>query len=344
MNTELIKKKILDLAIRGRLVEQRPEEGTAEELYAQIQEEKKKLIEDGKIKKEKPLPEITEDEIPFDIPESWKWVRIPEISYFQEGPGILAQDFRKQGIPLLRLSGLSNEFASLKGCNYLDPLMVKERWSHFSLEKGDIVISTSASMDKISEIDEDTAGSIPYTGIIRFKMFCNVNKTYFKYFLQSSYYAKQVNQNKKGDAIKHYGPTHLKKFNFSLPPLSEQKRIVDKVEEIFSRIDVIEKTKGDLAKDGKLLEKKILDLAIRGKLVEQRPEDGTAEELYSQIQEEKKKLIADGKIKKEKPLPEITKDEIPFEIPESWKWVYLGDISSIYGGKRIPAGRQLILR
>ena len=89
------------------------------------------------------------------------------------------------------------------------------------------------------------------------------------------------------------------------------------------------------------LKNSILQLAIQGKLVEQRPEEGTAEELFTQIQQEKKRLIAEKKIKKEKPLPEITEDEKPFDIPESWKWVKLGEIVTVLGGKRIPAGRQL---
>ena len=89
------------------------------------------------------------------------------------------------------------------------------------------------------------------------------------------------------------------------------------------------------------LKSSILQLAVQGRLVEQRPEEGTAEELYRQIQEEKQRLIKEGKIKKEKPLPEITEDEVPFDIPESWKWVKLGNILSVYGGKRIPAGRKL---
>ncbi len=89
------------------------------------------------------------------------------------------------------------------------------------------------------------------------------------------------------------------------------------------------------------LKASILQYAIQGKLVEQRSEEGTAEELYQQIQEEKQKLIKEGKIKKEKPIAEISEDKIPFDIPKTWKWVYLKDIMSVYGGKRIPAGKKL---
>ncbi|WP_025852775.1 restriction endonuclease subunit S [Paenibacillus ehimensis] len=229
---EDMQKSILQYAIQGKLVEQRVEEGNAEELYQRIQEEKAKLIREGKIKKEKPLPVITEDEIPFDIPDSWKWVRIPEMSYFQEGPGILAVDFRDSGVPLIRISGMQNDELSLEGCNYLDPDMVEKRWSHYKLDLGDIVISTSASMDKICEVTDKTVGSIPYTGQIRFKMYGNINKDYFKFFVKSSWYIKQINEQKSGGTIKHYGPTHLKKMIIPLPPLEEQKRIVAKIEEL----------------------------------------------------------------------------------------------------------------
>lgn len=227
-----MQKSILLYAIQGKLVEQREEDGTAEELYQQIQEEKARLIKEGKIKKEKPLAEITKEEIPFEIPESWKWVRIPEMSYFQEGPGILAVDFRESGIPLIRIAGMQSDELSLEGCNYLDPDMVEKRWSHYRLDLGDIVISTSASMDKICEVTDKTVGSVPYTGQIRFKMYAGINKDYFKYFIKSSCYVKQINEQKSGGTIKHYGPTHLKKMIIPIPPLEEQKRIVVKIEEI----------------------------------------------------------------------------------------------------------------
>lgn len=229
---EDMQKSILQYAIQGKLVEQREEDGTAEELYKQIQEEKKKLIKEGKIKKTKTLPEITEDEIPFDIPENWKWVRIAEMSFFQEGPGIMAKDFRNSGIPLIRIAGMQEDNLSLDGCNYLDPDMVDKKWSHFKLDLGDIVISTSASMDKICEVTEDTVGAIPYTGQIRFKMYGNISKEYFKYFIMSNAYIKQINEQKSGGTIKHYGPTHLKRMIIPLPPLAEQRRIVEKIEEL----------------------------------------------------------------------------------------------------------------
>jgi type I restriction enzyme S subunit len=130
-----------------------------------------------------------------------------------------------------------------------------------------------------------------------------------------------------------------------LPPRAEQNRIVAKIEELLPLIDRYEQAWSRLEDLNKRfptdLQKSILQLAIQGKLVPQRPEEGTGEDLYNQIQAEKRALIAAGKLKKEKPLPEITEDEKPFDIPEGWMWVRIGNIASVLGGKRIPAGRKL---
>ena len=351
MTPEQLKASILQYAIQGKLVEQRPEEGTGEELYQQIQAEKQWLIKEGTIKKEKALPEIAEDEIPLDIPDSWKWVNISEMSLFQEGPGILAKDFRESGIPLIRIAGMQNDILSLDGCNYLDEEMVVNKWNHFRLDLGDILISTSASMDKICEVDEQTVGAIPYTGQIRFKMLGDVSKQYFKWFIKSPCYKKQIDNQKTGGMIKHYGPTHLKKMYIPLPPLAEQKRIVAKIEELLPYVDryaaAYERLEQFSAKFPEDMKKSILQYAIQGKLVDQRSEEGTGEELYRQIQAEKQRLIKEGKIKKDKPLPKITEDELPFDIPESWKWCRLSDVIDVRDGthdspKYVPVGIPLV--
>ena len=328
MNTELIKKKILDLAIRGKLVEQRPEDGTAEELYSQIQEEKKKLIVDGKIKKEKPLPEISEDEIRFDIPKSWKWVRLGEVGSWASGatPSRLNLDYYGGNIPWLKTGDLTDSFID-EVSEYITEKALKNTSVRLNPVGSVLIAMYGATIGKLgilnipSTTNQACCACICYGGIFNKYLF------YYLFGMKSFFINKAM-----GGAQPNISKEKIVNSLLPLPPLAEQKRIVDKVVEIFSRIDVIEKAKADLAKDGNLLEKKFLDLAIRGKLVDQRPEEGTAEDLYNQIREEKKKLIAEGKIKKEKPLPEITEDEIPFDIPESWKWVRLGDIGSWSAG------------
>ena len=345
IDTKALRNKILDTAIRGKLTEQLPEDGNAENLYNQIQEEKQQLIKEGKIKKEKSLPPITDDEIPFEIPENWKWVRISDIVNFQEGPGILAKDFRDRGIPLIRISGMEGEIVTLAGCNFLDPLMVQAKWSHFKLQYGDILLSTSASMDKICMVTEEAAGAIPYTGQIRFRMYNGVDKDYFIFFVKSSFYMRQIEQQAKGVGIRHYGPTHLHKMLIPLPPVTEQMRIANKIEALFSQLDIVDDLQSKLSDNSVALKNKLIELGIQGKLTEQLPEDGNAEDLYKQIQEEKRRLIKEGKIKKGKNESYIFRrdnshyeklgvsdrcidNEIPFEIPENWIWVRFGNITT----------------
>ena len=153
---------------------------------------------------------------------------------------------------------------------------------------------------------------------------------------------KEINGTVSYSTVKHLSAKILNQMLIPLPPLAEQKRIVTKIEELLPYIDRYEKAWGRLEDFNKLfpvdMQKSILQMAIQGKLVERRPEEGAGEELYQQIQAEKQKLIKEGKIKKEKPLPEISEDEIPFDIPESWKWERWGDIShSIQYGYNAPA-------
>lgn len=141
--------------------------------------------------------------------------------------------------------------------------------------------------------------------------------------------------------------TSINNLLIPLPPLAEQKRIVEKIEELLPLVDIYEKAWTRLEELNKKfpldMHKSILQEAIQGKLVKQRKEEGTGEELYKVIQNEKEKLLGERKIKKQKTLLKISEDEIPFDIPETWKWVKLGELVTIYGGKRIPAGRKLSL-
>lgn len=225
-----MKDALLQAAMQGKLTEQLESDCSVISIIEQCEKDKEEAIKEGKYKKEKFRGALCEEEYPFDIPDNWKWLYISDMSLFQEGPGILAVDFRTQGVPLIRIAGMQEDVVKLDGCNYLDPQMVEDKWKHFKLDLGDIVISTSASMDKIAEVTEETVGAIPYTGLIRFKMFGNINKEYFKYFIKSSFYATQINEQKSGGTIKHYGPTHLKKMLIPIPPIEEQQRIVERLE------------------------------------------------------------------------------------------------------------------
>ena len=244
-----LKKSILQYAIQGKLVPQNPNDEPASVLLKRIRAEKKaklgKKYVDSYIYKgddncyyEHIVGRAQDElvEVPFDIPDNWAWDKISNVTIYQEGPGILAIDFRPSGTPLIRIAGMQHEYVSLNGCNYLDNNMVEKRWKHFKLDVGDIVISTSASTDKIAEVDFEAKGAIPYTGLIRFKMLECLDKDYFKYFVKTHFYAEQIDKQKSGGTIKHYGPSHLHKMIITIPPLAEQKRIVAKINEIFAML------------------------------------------------------------------------------------------------------------
>ena len=252
------KSKILDLAIRGKLVPQDPNDEPASVLIERIRAEKEELIKQGKLKRDKKESiifkgddnsyyrnrkgklVIIDNELPMKIPNTWTWAMLPEIVFFQEGPGILKKDFREKGIPLIRISGLQTDSVSLDGCNYLEPKMVDKKWSHFKLDKGDVILCTSASIGKASIVGDEAVGAVPYTGQIRFKMSDAMDRDYFLYLAISNVYLNQVNAMKTGNCIQHYGPTHLQEVYVPLPPLTEQKRIVTSIKKYINLLDTIE--------------------------------------------------------------------------------------------------------
>lgn len=256
----LAKSKILDLAIRGKLVPPDPNDEPASVLLERIRAEKEELIRQGKIKRDKKESFIfrgddnsyyrykngkavcIDDDLPYEVPNGWIWAILPEVVLFQEGPGILKKDFRDEGIPLIRISGLQSDKVLLDGCNYLDPVMVENKWKHFKLELGDVILCTSASIGKASIVGPEAVGAIPYTGQIRFKMTQSLIREYFLYFANSDTYLNQIDRMKTGNCIQHYGPTHLKEVYIPIPPIEEQERIIKQLSSLLSSLYVIEES------------------------------------------------------------------------------------------------------
>lgn len=309
MTPQELKSSILQLAVQGRLVEQRPEEGTAEELYRQIQEEKQRLIKEGKIKKEKPLPEITEDEVPFDIPESWKWVRLADLCTIVTG---------KKDANFGSPDGQYFFFTCAK-----DPI----RCASFSFSGESILLAGNGDISNISYYSGDFEA---YQRTYVLQPFIENSYLYYLFY-HLQYNWVQYNLDKIfGTAIPYIRLGNVQKYLVAFPPLAEQKRIVAKIEELLPYIDRYEKAWSKLEDFNKRfpgdMQKSVLQMAIQGKLVPQLPEEGSADELYQQIQSEKQQLIKKGKIKKEKYFPEKTEDEFPFDIPEGWKWLKLEEL------------------
>ena len=337
MTPQELKNSILQLAIQGKLVEQRPEEGTAQELYAQIQAEKQRLIKEGKIKKEKPLPEITENEKPFDIPDGWMWVRLGDISSYGQRKEKISASEITDNMWSLDLEDIEKESGKIVSFCKASERKITGDKVRFHKEQ----ILYSKLRPYLKKVLVAPADGICSSEIVPFYLYGKQNLYYWVCVLKSPYVDSLINSVTYGVKMPRVGTETMLNLVVPLPPLAEQKRIVAKIEELLPLVDHYEKAWTKLEDFNRRfpenMKKSILQQAIQGKLVEQRPEEGTAQELYAQIQAEKRRLIKEGKLKKEKPLPEITEEEKPFEIPEGWMWVRLGEIcKSISDGDHQP--------
>ena len=235
MTPQELKASILQLAIQGKLVEQRHEEGTGEELYRQIQSEKQRLIKSGKIKKEKPLPEITPDEIPFDIPESWKWVRLEEISE-SINVGIVIRPKRYyvpkgEGTPAFRNCNIQKGFIDAREWVYLSHDAARDN-PRAVVKSGDILIARSGTPGNCCVVTDvfNGWGAIDIV-IVRLRQEIT-SPYYIKAFICAPSTQRELLSMSRGVALSHLGATTVASQLVPLPPLAEQKRIVAKLEEL----------------------------------------------------------------------------------------------------------------
>lgn len=342
MNAQQLKNSILQEAIMGKLVPQDPNDEPASVLLDKIREEKKQLVKEGKLKK-KDLVEtpINEDEIPFEIPESWEWVRIKDI--FVINPKVIADDDADAAfIPMEKIeacygSKFSYEIRKWK--------TIKSSFTCFADDDVAFAKITPCFQNRKSMILKNLPNGLG-AGTTELKVLRQyaetIERKYLLYFLASSYFIDEATF--KGTANQQRIIVgYLENKIFPLPPLAEQKRIVSKIEELLPKIDEYGKAQESLDKLNEelpeRLKKSILQEAIEGRLVPQDPNDEPASVLLDKIRAEKKRLMKEGKLKK-KDLEEtpISEDETPFEIPDSWEWVKFGNLVSTSTGKTPARG------
>ena len=349
MTPQQLRNSILQMAIEGKLTRQLPEDGNAADLLKKIKAEKAKLIKEKKIKKEKPLPEIREDEVPFEIPDNWCWVRLGNLVSVL-GDGI-------HGTPEYDVDG---EYYFVNGNNLSNGRIVfkgatkKVSYAEYvkyakELNSKTILVSINGTIGNVAFYDGEKV--VLGKSACYFNLLNYLEKRYLYRTLKTDYFIKYAVSNATGSTIKNVSLKVMKEWIVPLPPLGEQMRIVARLEEILPLVDAYEKAYNELQELNKTfpvkLKNSLLQMAIEGKLVEQRPEDGNAADLLKKIKAEKARLIKEKKLKKEKPLPPIAEDEIPFEVPENWRWVRLNDIYNFidYRGKtpnKISSGVVLI--
>ena len=322
MNAHQLKKSILQYAVEGKLVKQDSSDAPSSALLKQISEQKEKMVKEKVIKKEKPLPPITEEEIPFDIPDTWEWVRLRDVALITMGQSpegtSVGEDI--SGIEFHQGKSLfSKMYLSKSNQNTHSPKKIANPHS--------IIMSVRAPVGDVN-ILKDRSICIG-RGLASIEPVTGIDLYYLNYYLK---WAKPILENKStGSTFKAVNLSTISSLIVPLPPTNKQLKIVDAIEELFFKIDsydnhylALEALNKRFPED---LEKSILQYAMAGKLVEQDTSDEPASELLRRISEQKEQMVKEKIIKKEKSLPPITEEEIPFDIPDTWEWVRLGEIT-----------------
>ena len=335
IDTVALKEKVLELAFSGKLGKSCDTKNTGRNLYEEIQKEKLCLVKEGLVKSIECLPKITEDEKYFQIPNNWAWVRWGDLSYsIQYGYNAPAKD--SGTIKMVRISDIQNGKVNWNSVPYCD--IQKKDMETYLLRKNDILFARTGGTVGKSYLVDDVPEEAIYAGyLIRTRYSELLYPNYLYFFMNSPLYWKQLRKGTTTTAQPNCNGKTLSKMVLPLPPYKEQVRIANSLSEVFTILDKIEKLQDEYTFNLNVLKNKVIDAGVQGKLTEQLLEDGNAEDLYAEIRKEKSKLIEEGKIKKEKNKFEIADDEIPFEIPDNWKWVRIGDIFTLQAGKNISA-------
>ena len=367
-----LRELILTLAVQGKLVPQDPADEPASVLLQKIRAEKDRLIAEGKIKRDKPLAEIAEEEKPFELPVGWEWVRCDD--YFLElctgpfGSMIHQEDYVRDGVPLINPSHM------VGGRIIHDPRVTikaadAERLSAYALSVGDMVLARRGEVGRFAYVTQQEHGWLCGTGSFFVRLYSQCNREYLGLIFSDVRFRQHLQGESVGTTMTNLNQRILLNALLALPPLAEQSRIVTRVEALMRLCDALE-ARGQLeaAQHAQLvstllgtltgsttpeelaanwqrvaqhfdllldrpeaidaLEQTLLQLAVRGLLVPQDPTDEPASALLQKIRAEKDRLIASGQIKRDKPLPPITDEEKPFELPVGWEWVRLESLAS----------------
>ena len=367
MDTKALRQKILDLAIRGKLVPQDPNDEPASVLLERIRQQKQQMVKEGKLKPKDIKNDSViflgednlhyekfadgsvkciEDEIPFDLPEGWAWARLNQIYNFIDYRGATPNKI-SSGVPLITAKNVKSGYIDYTIDEYISEEEYWDRQQRGTSRLGDVLFTTEAPLGNaaIADIEKFSAGQ----RLITFQHYgsCVLNNHTFLYFILSDFFQDQLHTRKTGSTVAGIKASILKTLLLPIPPIAEQDKIGEKCENLLALIEEITNSKQSIISAIPKTKAKILDLAIRGKLVPQDPNDEPASVLLERIRAEKEELIKQGKIKRDKKESVIfrgednsyylnngtsaidTSAELPFDIPASWCWGKLKDIVMI---------------
>ena len=349
MNTKQLRQKILDLAIRGQLVPQDSKDEPASVLLEKIRAEKQTLIEQKKIKKDKkssyitcdlsPYQKYTEhfangsskditDEIPFDIPKNWAWCRLGEIGVSELGKTLNSNKDTGELTPYL--CSINIHWTCINLEEVKKTRFTKEEQRKYILLKNDLLVCEGGDIGRCF-VWNFPIPMYYQNALHRIRFYNEINPFFFKFAIEYYKNIHILDKYSKGVTIKHLTKTALHSICFPLPPLSEQHRIVEKIEELLALVDDLETNKTDLQSYIKQAKSKVLEMAIRGELVPQNPEDEPASVLLERIKKEQKSSKSKGKTTAHNTHYE---EELPFDIPENWALTRMENICQLLDGEK----------
>ena len=378
MNGKQLKNSILQWAIQGKLVPQDPNDEPASVLLEKIRQEKERLIKEKKIKRDKNASIIyrgednsyyekllatgevkcIDEEVPFEIPISWSWARLTHVTFLIEDcPHSTAKDEGK-GYPLVRTPNIGFGFLLLNGVHRVSEKVYNQRNVRAVPQKNDLIFAREAPAGNIAVIQDEKVCLGQRTVLLRPITHC-ILPQYLAYYILAPSSQQSLVEKSSGTTVAHVNLSDFRPYLIAVPPIDEQKRIVNKLKELLPLLDKYNCYADKLSRLNNeintLLKKSILQEAIQGRLVSQIAEEGTAQELLEQIKIEKLNLVKEGKLKKsalkdsvifkgddnkywEKSTEcmECIDDKIPFEIPSTWCWVRHNQLFEISGGSQPP--------
>ena len=346
-----LKNSIVQLALQGKLVKQDQLEGTADELLRSVEKTFRELIKKKEIKKLRSVGACGNDETPFELPSNWKWVKWGQIVNVVSARRVHQSDWKHSGVPFYR----AREISKLSDCGFVNNelFISEELFSEFTKQRapkpGDLMVTAVGTLGKTYVVRPTDRFYYKDASVICLENIGNLNPYYLKLVLESPLTTEQIRGNSSGTTVSTLTIDRMNEYLVPLPPLGEQDRIVAKIEELMPLVDEYEKLYNRLESLNQSfpvdLAKSLIQFALQGKLVNHDSSEGTGEGLYLSILKRRKALVDQGRIKREKPLPAITEDDIPFEIPSNWTWAHIGELFNHNTGKALNSsdreGRSL---
>lgn len=338
---EDLRKSVLQFALQGKITQQLATDSSVDLLIESIKQEKEELVIRKNARRDAGFPKITDDEIEFEIPANWRWIRLSEIGVYKKGPfgSALTKSIfvpkSENSVKVYEQKNAIQKDANL-GEYYITRQYYEDKMKGFTVESGDVIVSCAGTIGETYVMPDDIELGIINQALMRMNIVPSINLNYFLLYFDHIL-KKNAKKQSNGSAIKNIPPFEIfKSMLLPLPPVEEQQRIVERISIIMKEIDEYEELEEQAnyihTSFPYSMERAVLQYAMQGKIVKQEESDTNVELLIDSSQKTKEELIRQKVVKKEKVMGKITEEDIPYEVPSSWRWVRFHQICNLISG------------